>query len=725
MPNGNQIRRSQRQSSSFPVVRWLQAGAVTAGVGMALTVSSGIATADDAASTPGSNSAASHSSPRVSAKSSTPHPGSRVQRRDTASPAVAAPSAMNSPTPAAGAQAARRASVQTSISETPSAATLGLGPNRPSAQRAYRAFPTSALGVKTLLKSVNWFEVRTGAPQLPTIPASDLGAAILVGNRRVHYTYENSFATLRPTSPTVDPEAGVFTGNLGGTGLTGDVLTYTVGSPSHGTVQVGQDGTYIYTPGADLAHNGGTDTFTASVAGLRLVAHTFGYAGILRYVIPNMAPSGPTASGTTVVTINVPIGLVNTAPAADNPTVGNPNVTTGVVTGTLAVTDADGDTLTFPSTITTAKGTAVIAANGTFTYTPTAVARHAASVNGATAAVLADTFTVMVDDGHGGTTATTVTVAISPTNTTPVAVINTCERDCVGGGGIGSVTGSDADGDTLTYAVTSAPNSGSVSINSATGAFTYTPDNSVSQSQVAAVEVAVVQVAAVSAPGVLPPNALGTVTGNTVDTWETYSFTYTPSTTGANYIGFAFRQDPAYWTFDNAQLLAPGSVVNLFTNGEFSSGGEVSITTNNGPSTIQAPANWGVWYQDGTYPEAAGNWDGGSWYDGAVGTFDGIYQGVNLTAGTAYTIRFDVSGDDVANVDDIQLGVYGGTCQDSGSPAASCSVPASSGFATLARPDQTENAGNPSPSWLADSFVVTITDGHGGSLAVPVTVAAC
>ena len=455
---------------------------------------------------------------------------------------------------------------------------------------------------------------------MPTIPASDLGAAIFVGNRRVHYTYENSYATLRPTSPTVNPGAGAFTGNLGGTGLAGDVLTYTVGSPSHGTVEVGQNGAYIYTPGAELAHNGGIDTFTASVAGLRLVPHTFGYAGILRYVIPNMAPSGPTASGTTVVTINVPIGLVNTA---------------------------------------------------------------------------------------------------------PVAVINTCDRDCVGGGGSGNVTGSDADGDTLTYAVTSAPTSGSVSINSATGAFTYTPDNSVSQSQVAAVEVAVVQVAAVSAPGVLPPNALGTVTGNTVDTWETYSFTYTPSTTGANYIGFAFRQDPAYWTFDNAQLFAPGSVVNLFTNGEFSSGGEVSITTNNGPSTIQAPANWGVWYQDGTYPEAAGNWDGGSWYDGAVGTFDGIYQGVNLTAGTAYTIRFDVSGDDVANLDDIQLGVYGGTCQDSGSPATSCSVPASSGFATLARPDQTENAGNPSPSWLADSFVVTITDGHGGSLAVPVTVAAC
>ena len=65
---------------------------------------------------------------------------------------------------------------------------------------------------------------------------------------------------------------------------------------------------------------------------------------------------------------------------------------------------------------------------------------------------------------------------------------------------------------------------------------------------------------------------------------------------------------------------------------------------------IQAPADWGVWYQNGTYPAAAGTWSniggshGGVWYDGAVGTFDGIYQGIALQAGTTYTITVGNGG---------------------------------------------------------------------------------
>jgi VCBS repeat-containing protein len=557
-----------------------------------------------------------------------------------------------------------------------------------------------------------------------------------VGSRRVHYTYENAYPTLSPTLPTVDTEDQVILGNLGGVGfggvaLDGDVLTYSASDPSRGTVVVAQDGSYIYTPDADLAHNGGTDTFTASVSGIRLVRNVFGYAGFLKHVVPKLAPTGTTAADTTVVTVNVPIGLVNAAPTVDTPTLDAADIRSGAISGRLAATDADGDTAVFAIGTAPARGTVVVdAATGTFTYTPSADARHAAAANSATAADQADTFTIAVSDGYGGTVVVPVSVTVTPANSAPSAAADTCIRDCVDGGGVGDVIGSDTDGDVLTYTVTTSPDHGSVSINSATGAFTYTPAGSQAAvvpagSQAAVVERVANQASVASAPGVLPAGALGTVTGNTPDTWQTYTFTYTPSTTGANFIGFAFRQDPAFWSFDNAQLFETGSTTNLFTNGEFSSGGEVAITTNNGPSTIDAPANWGVWYQDGTYPAAAGSWNGGFWYDGAVGTFDGIYQGVNLTGGTQYTVRFDVSGNDVANIDDIQLGVYGGTCQDSGGPAASCSVPASSGFATLARPDQTTNAGSPSPSWPTDSFVVTVTDGHGGSIAVPVTVTAC
>ena len=201
----------------------------------------------------------------------------------------------------------------------------------------------------------------------------------------------------------------------------------------------------------------------------------------------------------------------------------------------------------------------------------------------------------------------------------------------------------------------------------------------------------------------LPAGSLGTVTSNTPNTWQTFNYTFTPSTTGANFLGFAFRQDPAFWTFDNVRLTAAGSSTNLLTNGAFDTGGQFSVTTNNGPSSMQAPTNWGVWYQNGTYPAAAGTWTnvggthGGVWYDGAVGSFDGIYQGVNLQAGTTYTVTFDVSGNQTSNTSSIQLGIYGGACASVSIAASQCTIPSSVGFTTLATPEQGASAGNPTP----------------------------
>jgi hypothetical protein len=71
--------------------------------------------------------------------------------------------------------------------------------------------------------------------------------------------------------------------------------------------------------------------------------------------------------------------------AAAPPTVGTPDVATGVVTGTVTASDADGDALTYSAPSTTAKGTVVIdAATGEFVYTPTSSARHAAAALTAT-----------------------------------------------------------------------------------------------------------------------------------------------------------------------------------------------------------------------------------------------------------------------------------------------------------------------------------------------------
>ena len=199
----------------------------------------------------------------------------------------------------------------------------------------------------------------------------------------------------------------------------------------------------------------------------------------------------------------------------------------------------------------------------------------------------------------------------------------------------------------------------------------------------------------------LPAGSVGVLANNTANTWQTFSYTFTPTTTGANFVGFAFRQDPAFWTFDNVRVTASGSTTNLLTNGGFDTGGSFSVTTNNGPSQIQAPNSWGVWYQNGTYPAAAGAWQngaaphGGVWYDGAVGSFDGIYQGVNLTAGTTYTITFDVSGNNVADTGSIQLGTYSGACANVSVAPDQCTIPGSVGFTTLATPAQGAAAGAP------------------------------
>ena len=199
----------------------------------------------------------------------------------------------------------------------------------------------------------------------------------------------------------------------------------------------------------------------------------------------------------------------------------------------------------------------------------------------------------------------------------------------------------------------------------------------------------------------LPAGSLGTVTNNTPNSWQTFSYTFTPSTTGANFIGFAFRQDPAFWTFDNVRITAAGSTTNLLTNGGFDTGGQFSVATTNGPSSMQAPTNWGVWYQNGTYPAAAGTWTniggnhGGVWYDGAVGSFDGIYQGVVLQAGTTYTVSFEVSGNGTSNGSSIQLGVYGGACATVSIAADQCTIPSTVGFTTLATPAQGAAAGGP------------------------------
>lgn len=268
-----------------------------------------------------------------------------------------------------------------------------------------------------------------------------------------------------PVVGTPNASTGVVTGSVTATDPDNDPLTYSGSTTtSKGSVTVAANGTFTYTPTATARHAAAqtgattattTDSFTVTVADGK--------------------------GGTATVPVTVTISPVNAAPVAGTSTVGTPNASTGVVTGTVSATDANNDTLTYSTPATTGKGSVSInASTGNFTYTPTATARNTAANTGATSADRADTFTVTVADSYGSSTAIPVNVVVSPTpqqvNRAPVAGTPTVGIPNASTGVVtGQINATDPEGDTLTYSAPATTPKGSVAINAATGAFTYTP----------------------------------------------------------------------------------------------------------------------------------------------------------------------------------------------------------------------------------------------------------
>ena len=145
----------------------------------------------------------------------------------------------------------------------------------------------------------------------------------------------------------------------------------------------------------------------------------------------------------------------------------------GKVTGSVEFSDPDADTLSYAGTGATPKGSVLVNADGSFTYTPNTAARLAAAKVTATDDAKQDVVTITAYDGHGGATSVVVTVPILSKNTAPVATSTLL--DFSNGTVSGKTTGTDVDGDTLTYSVTTQGNGGTAQIDPVTGVFTYTP----------------------------------------------------------------------------------------------------------------------------------------------------------------------------------------------------------------------------------------------------------
>ncbi len=107
----------------------------------------------------------------------------------------------------------------------------------------------------------------TGQPAVPYQQGTFEGLLALIA-REIEYTFLNKRPTVTyDSSLTVQSDAGQVTGAVKGTDADGDVLTYSVVSgPAKGVVTVAADGSFTYTPYAELAATGGTDSFLVKVS---------------------------------------------------------------------------------------------------------------------------------------------------------------------------------------------------------------------------------------------------------------------------------------------------------------------------------------------------------------------------------------------------------------------------------------------------------------------------
>ena len=175
---------------------------------------------------------------------------------------------------------------------------------------------------------------------------------------------------------------------------------------------------------------------------------------------------GGTAQSVTSVATSA-VTNVNDAPTISTTTSLSTDEDTAIAAIAFSGADVDGDDLTFTFSD-PAKGTVTDNDDGTFSYTPDA------DLNGT------DSFTITANDGTVDVTET-VNVAIAAVNDAPtISTTTSLSTDEDTATGAIAFSGSDIDGDNLTYSFSS-PSKGSA-IDNGDNTFTYTPDNNANSS---------------------------------------------------------------------------------------------------------------------------------------------------------------------------------------------------------------------------------------------------
>ena len=248
----------------------------------------------------------------------------------------------------------------------------------------------------------------------------------------------DSYSTAEDTALTVTALLGVLAND---TDADGNPLTaLQVVGPTHGTLTLAADGSFVYTPAADYS---GPDSFTYK------------------------ANDGTAESN--VATVSLTVTAVNDAPVAvaDSYSTAEDTALTVAAPGVLANdTDADGNPLTAIKVTDPAHGTLTLNGDGSFVYTP------AADYSGP------DSFTYKANDGTAESNVATVSLTVTAVNDAPVAVADsysTAEDTALTVAAPGVLANdTDADGNPLTAIKVTDPAHGTLTLNG-DGSFSYTP----------------------------------------------------------------------------------------------------------------------------------------------------------------------------------------------------------------------------------------------------------
>ncbi|MEH7071026.1 tandem-95 repeat protein, partial [Priestia megaterium] len=198
-------------------------------------------------------------------------------------------------------------------------------------------------------------------------------------------------------------------------------------------------------------------TYQVRVVGPLTSISSLGNQVFINYQFESTPGNVLTGSGASPVNS---VTAINTPPTVPNYTITNPEDTVAI--GTVIGNDIDGNPLAYRIGTRPTNGIVTVNPNGQFVYTPNL------NFNGT------DQFTVIVDDGQGGTATSIVTIINTPVNDNPVtqnyAVITNEDTPLVG-----QIQATDVDGNSLTFQLQSPPTNGTVTVTNS-GSYIYTPN---------------------------------------------------------------------------------------------------------------------------------------------------------------------------------------------------------------------------------------------------------